>query len=192
MMESIEFRNLYDAYYPDVLRFVHSLVYHCTDDAEVDEIVQNVFVKVAINAHQFRGHSQMKTWLFAIARNTVHDHVRQVKRYARRRGPSLSEWSPEQDQFELTAVAANRLDSAIGQNPFADPEFAAISAEKRAQVRACIDQLPLAMKTVIICRLLSDLTIAETAEVMNWSPARVRVTYSRALRKFRIVWEERE
>lgn len=74
MMESNEFRPLYDTFYPDVLRFVQSLVPFQTNPADVDDIVQNVFVKVALRADQFRGESQWKTWIFAIARNTVIDY----------------------------------------------------------------------------------------------------------------------
>lgn len=75
--------------------------------------------------------------------------------------------------------------------PSGNPEAIAISAEEQDEVRACIGELPLPMKAVITCRLLADLSIAETAAIMNWPQGRVRVTYSRAMRKFKEVWERR-
>lgn len=89
-----------------------------------------------------------------------------------------------------SSVAATRLEPVVYQDSFNNPEYAVVNGEERAKVRACIEQLPLAMKTVIICRLLYEMTIAETADVMTWSPARVRVTYSRAVRKFRAIWDQ--
>jgi len=208
MMESTEFRHLYDVYYPDVLHFVQGLLSVHANQADVDDVVQNVFIKVALKADQFRRESKWKTWLFAIARNTVIDHQRQIGRQAARQSPSLSEevFMDRGLMPVITSGSYGNLGAGVSWNlsmtvekssrmfepdPSANPEETTIRLEEQAEVRACIDELPLPMKAVIICRLHAGLSIAETATIMNWSQGKVRVTYSRALRKFKEVWERR-
>src|SRR5437868_13128493 len=53
-------------------RFVTSL----GERSEVEEVVQDTFVRAFASLDGFRGQSSLRTWLFSIARNLVRDRVR--------------------------------------------------------------------------------------------------------------------
>ncbi len=57
---------LYRQYYGDVFRYV-SLIHYVSSD--IEDIVQNTFLKAMRGIAGFRGDSSIRTWLFTIARN---------------------------------------------------------------------------------------------------------------------------
>ena len=71
-----------------------------------------------------------------------------------------------------------------------DPLGTAIERGEALAVRACITKLPENMRLVLLCRVYQGLSAVETAAVLGWTQPRVQVTYSRALRKFRDVWQD--
>ena len=50
--------------------------------AEAEEIMEDVFFRLAVKKPKFKGKSSFKTWLYAIGRNAALDHVRRRSRYA--------------------------------------------------------------------------------------------------------------
>lgn len=50
---------------------------------DVDDLVQDTYVRALGSARTYRGESSVRSWLFAIARNTCADHVRQRQRRRR-------------------------------------------------------------------------------------------------------------
>lgn len=50
---------------------------------DVDDLVQDTFVRALGSVRTYRGESSVRSWLFAIARNTCADHVRQRRRRRR-------------------------------------------------------------------------------------------------------------
>lgn len=56
----------------------HFLVYY-TGKHDVDDLVQEVFIKALHNLHHFKGASSPKTWLISIARHLVIDLQRKHK-----------------------------------------------------------------------------------------------------------------
>jgi len=169
MMTSEAFRAIYETHYTDVLRFVRSFVH---SERDVEDIVQDVFVQVARHYADYRGQAQIRTWLFAIAKNTITDHWRKNQRLKNR--PSM----PLEDAME----------NLVSTTQEEEPEARAIYADEMTSVRACIDKMPEHMRAVLLCRAVNDLNTSETANVLGWSATRVRVTYSRALKKFKIAW----
>src|SRR5215218_4027665 len=63
-----------------VARFVASLAAR----VDVEEVVQDTFLRAFASLDRFRGASSLRTWLFAIARNLARDRVR-----AARQSPGL-------------------------------------------------------------------------------------------------------
>ena len=57
---------LYQEYYDDIYHYV--LMMHYNHD-DIEDIVQNTFIKAIKGIGHFRGDSNVKTWLFTIARN---------------------------------------------------------------------------------------------------------------------------
>jgi len=74
---SEDFGVLYDRYFPRVYAFVHSRI-RCHADTE--EIVQETFMAAFRSVDGYRGTSSLLSWVFGIARNQLHNHLRSAKR----------------------------------------------------------------------------------------------------------------
>src|SRR6476620_3200252 len=75
------------AYEIQIARFqqpVYNLVYRLMDDpGDASDVVQEVFLKIFRNIHNFRGQSSLKTWIYRIAFNEAHNHRRWFSRHKR-------------------------------------------------------------------------------------------------------------
>lgn len=57
-------REIVQAHYPSVLRFLSTL---CANPADAEELTQEAFVQALRNLRKFRGESGLRTWLHRIA-----------------------------------------------------------------------------------------------------------------------------
>jgi RNA polymerase sigma-70 factor (ECF subfamily) len=71
--ERPSFRQIYDEYFAFVWRAV---AHRGVPQAAMDDVVQEVFLVVHRKLAEFEGRSSLRTWLSAIARNVVADHLR--------------------------------------------------------------------------------------------------------------------
>lgn len=62
-------------YSNDVYNFL--VYYTCTTD--VEDLVQEVFIKAGRGLHSYKNQASPKTWLFTIARNTAIDEARKKR-----------------------------------------------------------------------------------------------------------------
>jgi RNA polymerase sigma-70 factor (ECF subfamily) len=154
------FHQLYDQYFKDVFNFV---AYSVGRSQDAEDLTQEVFVKAYRGLAHFRWESEVRTWLFAIARNTVRN------------------WMVRKKPLPITE------DELLWQLPGTGRTPADLLEEKEAMARL---QLALGMlkdsyKTVIILRGFYGFSVKETAEIMDCTEANVKVTHFRALRKLR-------
>lgn len=170
ILSNDEFRELYDVHYSLVLNFVRGGVNNAPD---VEEIVQDVFVRVARNYGNFRGQSQLRTWILTIARHAIVD-------FWRKQGKAV-----QRVQLISMDEGLSQLESQEG-----DPLEAAIRQSEGEAVRQCIQRLPEKMRLILLCRIYQGLSVAETAQILGWTEPRVRVTQSRAMRKFSMEWQD--
>jgi RNA polymerase sigma-70 factor (ECF subfamily) len=49
---------------------------HTNDSAHVNDLIQEVMLKVYLNLHYFKGDSQFSTWLYRITQNTIKNYYR--------------------------------------------------------------------------------------------------------------------
>lgn len=68
------FRYLIRRYKKKLYRYINSLVYHAGLD--IEDILQEVFIKAFINLHAFDTKKKFSSWLYRIAHNTVIDTFR--------------------------------------------------------------------------------------------------------------------
>ena len=70
-------KELFAVYYQDVYNYLYSL----SHDAPLSEdLASDVFLEVVKSITNFRGESDIKTWLFAIARHKWFSYLRKKKR----------------------------------------------------------------------------------------------------------------
>lgn len=143
-------------YGDDIYKF---LVYY-TGNRDVEDLVQDVFLKALKSLGTFEGRSQPKTWLLTIARHTAIDHARKQR---------LRNWLP--DKWLNTLQSEERT-----------PEELLNLQEEQKGLYQAIRQVKPAFREVLILRGLKGLSPKETAEILNWTENKVNVTFHRALK----------
>lgn len=138
------FRILVDRFMDEVSRTVTGML---GPVAEVDDVVQEVFIKLHRSLTSFRGDSSLKTFVIRMAINKSLDALRK-----RKRARWLQPWSLAEDQ---DPVSSANSDGNIE------------SVERKRELRRAIDRLPDNQKAVIVLRMIEDLSTQETATALN-------------------------
>jgi RNA polymerase sigma-70 factor (ECF subfamily) len=152
------FRVLYERHRADVARLVYRML---GARAELDDVIQEVFVHVYRSLKDFRGQSRFGTWLHRVTVNVVLMH----RRAARSRPVFAGE--PPEEAFA----------SGAEQGPDDD-------AERRERVRAfgrMLDRLPDKKRIVFVLHELEGLPPGEIAKIVG-APVltvRTRLFYAR-------------
>ena len=145
------------------------IAYHyLRDPAEVDEVVQDAFLKAFLHLPSFRDDLYFELWFTRILVNACLDRLKAKARRAR--------WLVPSDARD-NAVA----DGLPSREP--SPEAALLAKERRAHLEAAIDQLPTRQRTAVILRHLEGSTAREVSTVMGLTESTVRVHLFRAVRK---------
>lgn len=167
-MDESVFHRIYEEYHQDVYRF---LIYLTKDRMLSEDLLHEVYVRVLKSYGNFQGKSSERTWLFSIARNVAFDHFRRSS-VRRKRTDESFDWDTEQP--------ADR-----GRTP----EEAAVHGDEIIRLFKVLDDCTEDQRMVLIMRFLQELSIAETAEVLGWTEAKVKTTQHRALKKARELLE---
>lgn len=163
MKESI-FHRLYDEYHQDIFQF---LIYLVKNRTVAEDLSHEVYVRVLKAYDQFQGRSTEKTWLFSIAKNVAIDHFRRAK-VRDRHAFNVFDWEEEQ----LVS-------------PTKSPEQFAELNEDMSHLLAVLENCKGDQKMVIVMRYFQELSIAETAEILGWTEAKVKTTQHRAIKALR-------
>jgi RNA polymerase sigma-70 factor (ECF subfamily) len=131
---------------------------------DVEDLAQEVFLRVFRNLHRFRGQSSFYTWLYRITVNVFFDHNKKRKR---------------------ADVRLQRLQSAVGdasniRHDIDDPYHACYNAMTHEEFWSAISALPEAFRTVVAMREVDDLSYEEIAAQTGISIGTVRSRLSRA------------
>jgi RNA polymerase sigma-70 factor (ECF subfamily) len=133
------------------------------DDEDARDAVQVAYVRAYYHLDQFRGPTGFKSWLARIVMNEANARLR--------RTPMLVK---HEDQI----VALADWDAN-------GPEGAAITGDLLEVLQAAIDRLPEDFRSVFMLRGVEQLTIAETAELLDLKAATVKTRFHRARRLLR-------
>lgn len=154
------------AYNQDIYHF---LIYY-TGSTDVDDLVQDVFIKAYQSMAQFKNYSSPKTWLITIARHLAIDRNRRQRHYLKLIPKLMKDIKDSEKGADSIAIDHETLN-----------EFYEV---------AC--QLKKSYREVLLCRLLNDQTVSETAEILGWSKNKVNITYHRAIQKFKAIYPLRK
>ena len=147
------------------------IAYHyLRDPAEVDEVVQDAFLKAFLHLPSFREDLFFELWFTRILVNGCLDRLKAKTRRAR--------WLVPNDARETLAT-----ESAPSNDP--SPEAALLAKERRAHLEAAIDRLPARQRTAVILSHLEGGSAREVSVVMGLNESTVRVHLFRAVRKLR-------
>jgi RNA polymerase sigma-70 factor (ECF subfamily) len=116
----------------------------------------------------FRGEASLSTWL---SRLVVNQCLARLRRQARRNNIVPMVAMPEDGEQE---------DRLMPREDNATPERALLRAELRAVLERRLDALPEAFRTVFVLRCVEELSVEETAQVLDIPEATVRTRHFRA------------
>lgn len=132
------------------------------DDTEVEDVMQDAYVRAYTHLHQFAGRSAFSTWLTRIA---VHEALTRLR--SRNRHP----------QVDITDYDGEISMKTPGKS--LDPEQSASAAQLRDFLEEAVLNLPDSYRTVIILRDIEELSTAETAEALDLTEENVKVRLHR-------------
>ncbi len=149
-----------------------ALVRHYTKNAtEVEDVVQDTFLKAYTHLATFERQSSLYTWLARIAINTALDFL---KRHGR---------NPVQAVEDLEVVQGNDRGRPSGHVPTPDSR---IEREELAAItQRILEEIPEIFRTVLVLREFEDLSYQEMADVLGISIGTVESRLFRARARFR-------
>jgi len=164
--DNTAFESLMRKYNGKLFRIARAIL---KDDGDAEDALQDAYLEAYRHLDDFRGGSELSTWLTRIVVNQALMRLRKEKRRSSivpfQSGSTTDPETPE------AQVADNRSES---------PSVAAIRAETRRILERRIDELPSSFRTVFVMREVEDMGIDEIAECLSISPATVRTRLFRA------------
>ncbi len=153
-----------------VLRYQHKIAALVTrflkDNGEVDDVVQEVFIKAYRALPRFRGDSQFYTWVYRIAVNTAKNHL-----VARARRPTES---------DIDVQDAENFESAEMVRESDSPEGELRRSQLQREINGAIAELPDDLRSAITLREFEGLSYEQIADVMECPVGTVRSRIFRA------------
>lgn len=165
------FEVLLDRYQAEVALIVRK---HVPPD-RVPEVAQDIFVRVYQSLGNYRGTHPFGHWLARLAVRGCHDFWRE---YYRQRETPLS---------GLSEACRTWVEEFLADP---GPEAETQRRETRELLDWALGQLSAAERMVLTLAYLEEYPLAEAAELLGWSLARVKVQSYRARRKLRRVLEK--
>jgi RNA polymerase sigma-70 factor (ECF subfamily) len=160
--------------FPDLVKRYEQKLYNfslrmCRDPVDAEDIVQDSFINVFKYLKDFRYETKFKNWLYRIAASTCIKRRRKSK-FAPERELSLDEFYHQEES----------------ESPKQVPNWALMPLDKLLnnelldQINQAIFSLPEKYRLIIVLRDIEGFSTAETAQILNVSPANVKVRLHRA------------
>ncbi|PIQ13513.1 MAG: RNA polymerase sigma factor RpoE [Hydrogenophilales bacterium CG_4_9_14_3_um_filter_59_35] len=134
---------------------------------EVEDVVQEAFIKAYRALPSFRGESAFYTWLYRIGINTAKNYLVSE----RRRPPTTTEFDSEEAEGFEDAEQLRNINT---------PENELMSKQVAETVNKAMDSLPEELKTAITLREIEGLSYEEISTMMNCPIGTVRSRIFRA------------
>lgn len=150
-----ELEEIYKRYFKDVYLFVYSL---SKDQHIAEDITSETFIKAIRALSSFKGDSDIKVWLFQIAKNTYYSYLRKNNRVV----PTES----FDEETDSTNIEKKVLDK-----------------DESARVLKILDKLADPFKEVFTLRLFGELSYKEIGEVFGKTDNWACVTFYRSKKK---------
>jgi RNA polymerase sigma-70 factor (ECF subfamily) len=148
------------------------------DEAEVDEAVQDAFIKVFTHLPSYREEMPFHVWFTRILVNGCLDRLKSRTRRQR---------------WIVRILDASTQDQQVALNVESrgpSPEDALLTAERRSLVRRALKRLPTRQRTVFWLSHVEGFTSREVSAMTGLRESTVRVHLFRAIRKLRVALSE--
>lgn len=147
------------------------------NDDEAEDVLQDAYVSAFTSLANFRGDSTLATWLTRIVVNAA------LQRLRRHIEPPLG----------VADEAYEKPGNVIifpFTNPPPDPERTVAQKQIAKLLEQAIDSLPDDFRTVLVARVLEDMSVDETADLLGIRPETVKTRLFRARRLIKVALAE--
>ena len=169
--DTASFEPLVVKYQPRVFATVRK---YSRRESEVEDIVQEVFLKAFNKLNTFRGESPFEHWLMRLTVRTCYDFLRGHQR------------NREQTLSEITEEESTWLEKIPSGKSVAEEEDLQAA---RALVQKILEQVPPASRMVIQLLEIEEKSLKEISEITGWSISLVKVRAFRARAAMRKILE---
>ncbi len=163
-----DFQHIYATFRPQIARYLVRL--GCERD--VEDLVQDVFLKVSRSLQDFRGQSKLSTWIYRIATNTALDKLR---------SPSYQRAAREASSIDASKAEAAEGDPCCQSSSAEVPslESTAIREEMNECILEFVNNLPENYRTVLLLSELEGFKSNEIAEILGLTLDTVKIRLHR-------------
>lgn len=152
-----------------------TIYYMVKNEHEVEDIAQEVFVKIYKNLKNFKEESSLYTWIYRITINVCIDELKKRKNIV---------YIDEKLQTDEGEVDVQLEDISKGPEQLAEDE------ELKRKLTACIKKLSVDQRTMIILRDIKGFTYMEIAEMTKMNLGTVKSKINRARASLKRILEE--
>ena len=138
-------------------------------NSDVEDIAQQVFIRVWKSAGRYVARAKFTTWLLKITRNLVFNEMRRAKRH-----PHL----PVQ-------IEPGAEEMPLKDETMATPDATLLQAELQAEIEKAIVLLPDTQRMALVLRRYEELSYEEIADVLDLSVPAVKSLLFRARTELR-------
>jgi RNA polymerase sigma-70 factor (ECF subfamily) len=167
-------RTIMSRYNRRLYRIARSIL---RDDGEAEDAVQEAYLRAFGALATFRHESTLGTWLTRIVLNEALGR-------RRGRGPPL-----EQVTGAMLDDPGARI-IAFPHSPQTDPERSLAQRQIRQTLERAIDELPANFRTVLVARVIEEMSVEETAELLGLRTETVKTRLHRARRLLKLAIEK--
>lgn len=156
-----EFEELYNMYFKDVYYFTYSL---CKDKFIAEDITSEAFLKAIKSIDKFKGNSDIRIWLFQIAKNAYFSYLRKNKK----------------------TIPSSDLTQSFDEINSSDyTEQLVIRKEDSMRIHKILHELKEPYKEVFTLRIFGELSFKQIGELFGKSDNWACVTFHRANKKIK-------
>jgi RNA polymerase sigma-70 factor, ECF subfamily len=160
----LDFERVYAMFQPKIYRYLTRLI----GTKEVEDLTQEVFIRVDNSFNTLRNQSQISTWIYKIATNAARDRMRSS--------------SFKREVTEKPSAIEAELNSENGclcNNPLSIEEQV-IRKEMNQCIQQCITFLPENLRTILVLSDVEGLKNSEIAEILGLNLSTVKIRLHRA------------
>ena len=156
---------------------IYGLLYRLTENAEeARDLTQETFLRAFQSIGQFRGESDLRTWIYRIAINQARNRWRWWRR--RHRDATVS--------IDATESAGNAaIVASLSSDRSSDPEHGAIAHERERALRKALSGLKRVYREAVVLRDIEGFAYEEIATALDISVGTVKSRLARGRQELR-------
>ena len=143
---------------------------------DVEDVVQQVFLKVFVSLKRFDQRAAFSTWLYKISVNECWDYLRKKK------------VRPLVYEADLSEEQVSRLDGVVSAD---QPASSSDRAEARDLLERMMEKLPEQDRELLVLKEVEGFSVQELAEILNLNVNTVKVRLFRARARLMDVYRRR-